>query len=84
MLFFQKELSSLRKQNFFIMATIIRTKQHKPSIPHYTVDEINAMIDESERQIAMGLTISDDDSFRKYDEMFKKLEDIEELQLEAV
>ena len=84
MLFFQKELSSLWKQNFFIMATIIRTKQHKPSITHYTVDEINAMIDESERQIAMGLTISDDDSFRKYDEMFKKLEDIEELQLEAV
>jgi len=67
LLFSQKELSSLQKQNFFIMATIIRTKQHKPSIPHYTVDEINAMIDESERQIAMGLTISDEDSFRKYD-----------------
>ena len=50
-------------------------------LPHFTIDEINAMIDESERQIAAGLTVSDDESFQKYERMFKQEE---EMQLEAV
>lgn len=51
------------------------------ALSRYTIDEINAMIDESERQIAAGLTVSDDESFRKYEFLF---EEFDEVQLEAV
>ena len=46
----------------------------------YTMDDINAMIDEAERQIAAGETIPDEEVWRKYDEEFA-LEEQEELEL---
>ena len=42
----------------------------QPPIKRYTMDDINAMIDEAERQIAAGETIPDDEVWRKYDEEF--------------
>ena len=39
-----------------------------PPMKRYTMDDINAMIDEAERQIAAGETIPDEEVWRKYDE----------------
>ena len=44
------------------------------------MDDINAMIDESERQIAAGETIPDEEVWRKYDEEFV-MEEQQELEL---
>ena len=44
----------------------------------YTKEEINAMLDEAERDFAAGLGIPDEDVFRELEEEFEK----EELQLE--
>ena len=43
-------------------------KCEKMPFKRYTMDEINAMIDESERQIAAGETISHEDMMREWDE----------------
>ena len=51
-----------------------------PPMKRYTMDDINAMIDEAERQIAAGETIPDEEVWRKYDEEFA-LEEQEELEL---
>ena len=52
-----------------------------PPMKRYTMDDINAMIDEAERQIAAGETIPDEEVWRKYDEEFE-LEEQQELELE--
>ena len=41
-----------------------------PPMKRYTMDDINAMIDEAERQIAAGETIPDEEVWRKYDEEY--------------
>ena len=44
---------------------------------HYTMEEINARIDEAERQIAEGLTIDSEDMFRELEEEFAREEQFE-------
>jgi len=51
-----------------------------PPMKRYTMDDINAMIDEAERQIAAGETIPDEEVWRKYDEELA-FEEQEELEL---
>lgn len=43
-------------------------KQQEAPLKRYTMDEINAMIDKSEADIAAGRTVSDEEVWRKYDE----------------
>lgn len=49
----------------------------------YTMDEINAMIDESERQIAAGLCQDNDDVFRELQEELEQ-EDFAHVYTQAV
>jgi len=55
-----------------------------PRFRPYTMEEVNAMLDEAEKEIAEGNTVSNDESFRKYDFLEDELEDEDELLLEAV
>jgi len=51
-----------------------------PQMKHYTMDDINAMIDEAERQIVAGETISHEDMMRKWEEELER-EEQEELEM---
>ena len=56
----------------------IKPKMVTPApMKRYTMDGINAMIEESERQIATGETIPDEEVWRKYDEEFALEEQVE-------
>ena len=56
----------------------IKPKMVTPApMKRYTMDDINAMIEESERQIATGETIPDEEVWRKYDEEFALEEQVE-------
>ncbi|MBR5910937.1 MAG: hypothetical protein IKZ55_03045 [Bacteroidales bacterium] len=50
------------------------THVEEENLKLYTMDEINAMIDESERQIAAGLCQDDDDVFRELQEELEQEE----------
>ena len=43
----------------------------------YTMEEINAMLDEAERDFAVGLGIPDEEVWRKYDEELKMEETLQ-------
>ena len=58
----------------------VRPAVAPPPMKRYTMDDINAMIDEAERQIAAGETIPDEEVWRKYDEELA-FEEQEELEL---
>ena len=51
-----------------------------PPMKRFTMDDINAMIEESERQIAAGETIPDEEVWRKWDEELAR-EEQEELEM---
>ena len=51
-----------------------------PQMKRYTMDDINAMIDEAERQIAAGETISHEDMMREWEEELER-EEQEELEM---
>ena len=53
-----------------------------PSMKRYTMDDINAMIDEAEANIAAGNVIDDEDVWRELEEEFAR-EDAEEDALRA-
>ena len=56
----------------------VKPKMVAPApMKRYTMDDINAMIEESERQIATGETIPDEEVWRKYDEEFALEEQVE-------
>ena len=55
-----------------------------PMFRPYTMEEVNAMLDEAEKDIAEGNTVSNDDSFRKYGFLEDEIENEDELLLEAV
>lgn len=76
-----KDMDDSQKKELAIM--IIESLKPAPAEPpmkRYTVDDINAMIDKAERQIAAGETIPDEEVWRKYDEEFA-LEEQQELEL---
>ena len=47
---------------------IEHAKKEDASLKPYTMEEINAMLDEAEADIAAGRVIDDDDLWREYDE----------------
>jgi hypothetical protein len=51
-----------------------------PPMKRYTMDDIHAMIDEAEAEIAAGGGIPDEEVWRKYDEEFAH-EELEELEM---
>ena len=76
-----KDMDDSQKKELAIM--IIESIKPAPATPpmkRYTMDDINAMIDEAERQIAAGETIPDEEVWRKYDEELA-FEEQEELEL---
>ena len=44
-------------------------EQLPPPRPRYTMDEINAMLDEAERQAAAGESMTNEEFFRSWDEL---------------
>lgn len=52
--------------------------QYEPPRKPYTMDEINAMIDESEREIAAGIGFSGEEVFRELEEEIQR-EEAEEM-----
>jgi hypothetical protein len=52
----------------------------EPPMKRYTMDDINAMIDKAEHQIAAGETISHEDMMRKWEEEMER-EEQEELEM---
>ena len=67
------------------MATITpRTHTTHYPIRRYTMDEINAMLDEAERQFEAGEYLTSEEVWDKYKEELEEEEEKEELQLEAV
>ena len=42
--------------------------QKEPTFKRYTKEELNAMLDEAERDFAAGIGIPDEEIWRKYDE----------------
>ena len=54
-----------------------------PTLKPYTMDEINAMIDQAEREMAAGLGQDSEDMFRELEEEFAR-EDMEYTMAEAV
>ena len=76
-----KDMDDSQKKELAIM--IIESIKPAPAeskMKRYTMDDINAMIDEAERQIAAGETIPDEEVWRKYDEEYAVTEQ-EELEL---
>ena len=57
---------------------IEHARNEEENLKPYTIEEINAMLDEAERNFEAGLGIPSEDVFRELEEEFEK----EELQLE--
>lgn len=55
----------------------------QPTLKPYTMDEINAMIDQAEREMAAGLGQDSEEMFRELEEEFAR-EDMEYTMAEAV
>ncbi len=76
-----KDMDDSQKKELAIMIIeSIKPAPAEPPMKRYTMDDINAMIDEAERQIAAGETIPDEEVWRKYDEELA-FEEQEELEL---
>lgn len=59
------------------MSTSTLTGLHEYLHDTLTPARINAILDEAERQIAAGETVSDEETWRKYDEEFAREEKME-------
>ena len=51
--------------------------QKEPPFKRYTKEELNAMLDEAERDFAAGIGIPDEEIWRKYDERIAREEQYE-------
>ncbi|MBR0048617.1 MAG: hypothetical protein IJP74_04760 [Prevotella sp.] len=64
-----KDMDDSQKKELAIMIIeSIKPAPAEPPMKRYTMDDINAMIDEAERQIAAGETISHEDMMREWEE----------------
>ena len=52
------------------LADYAKKKEAEYPLKRYTMEEINAMLDEAEAEIAAGKGIPDEEVWRKYDEEF--------------
>ena len=76
-----KDMDDSQKKELALM--IIESIKPAPAAPpmkRYTMDVINAMIDEAEREIAAGETISHEDMMREWEEELER-EEQEELEM---
>ena len=53
-----------------LLAESITPKTTQPPMKRFTMDDINAMLDEAEAEIAAGRGIPDEEVWKKYDEEF--------------
>lgn len=64
-----KDMDDSQKKELAIMIIeSIKPALAEPPMKRYTMDDINAMIEEAERQIAAGETISHEDMMREWEE----------------
>ena len=59
-----------------------QAEQLPPPHRRYTMDEINAMLDEAERQAAAGESMTNEEFFRSWDELIAEEERLEKQQEE--
>ena len=80
--------STLSNSNMIWLATqlteFVKKQQQEPPIRHYTMDEINAMLDEAEANIAAGRGIPDEEAWDDLEEELAMLEQEEHQMAEAV
>ena len=76
-----KDIDDSQKKELAIMIIeSIKPATAAPPMKRYTMDDINAMIDEAEREIAAGETISHEDMMREWEEELER-EEQEELEM---
>lgn len=59
------------------MQLMAHADSDEASMKPYTMEELNAMLDQAERDFAAGLGIPDEEVWRKYDEELKKEETLQ-------
>ena len=79
---------TLSNSNMIWLATqlteFVKKQQQEPPFRHYTMDEINAMLDEAEANIAAGRGIPDEEAWDDLEEELALLEQEEHQMAEAV
>lgn len=79
---------TLSNSNMIWLATqlteFVKKQQQEPPIRRYTMDEINAMLDEAEANIAAGRGIPDEEAWDDLEEELALLEQEEHQMAEAV
>jgi hypothetical protein len=63
-----------------LVSIIIDSLKTTPPMQPYTMDEINAMLDEAEARIDAGSYVTNEDFFREWDEEIARAEQLEEEQ----
>ena len=79
---------TLSNSNMIWLATqlteFVKKRQQEPPFRRYTMDEINAMLDEAEAEIAAGGGTSHDEEMRKWEEELEREEQEEPKMAKAV
>ena len=80
--------STLSNSNMIWLATqlteFVKKQQQEPPFRRYTMDEVNAMLDEAEANIAAGRGIPDEEAWDDLEEELAMLEQEEHQMAEAV
>ena len=70
--------STLSNSNMIWLATqlteFVKKQQQEPPFRRYTMDEINAMLDEAEADIAAGRVLSEEEVMREWEEELEREE----------
>ena len=59
------------------LADYVQKQREQERLKPYTMEEINAMLDEAERQFAAGEYVTNEDLFREWDEEIERAEHLE-------
>lgn len=59
------------------LADYVQKQREQERLKPYTMEEINAMLDEAERQFAAGEYVTNEDLFREWDEEIEHAEHLE-------
>ena len=69
---------TLSNSNMIWLATqlteFVKKQQQEPPIRRYTMDEVNAMLDEAEADIAAGRVLSEEEVMREWEEELEREE----------
>ena len=70
--------STLSNSNMIWLATqlteFVKKQQQEPPFRRYTMDEVNAMLDEAEADIAAGRVLSEEEVMREWEEELEREE----------